>query len=361
MPTSRPGRPPLGATALSSTERSRRLRAQVADLLSAALEPTEASDSVLLMGFEKAYRTHDRAQIGRLTRELLRRRSLTATKPETPEHQRQAASRSSTPSLHQTLFAIPTAPPSDSTALVAPQLPEQTRITGDLEVDAVLWLGKVCKMTTDLAVLDKALDAAAKIQTPAEELERRYSDWIMRQPGAHPMQAAFGSFGMADIQGKVERARTRIRTHAEALAIFGTLDAALADTPAEAMLDETVGELPTGDYWRWSTEQLADLFARSVNPASLTECVAELRYWHWLYDTRRHMYTTTYPDEYAPDPSELVSAREYYVKGLLTVLPPVDRAEAIHIADALKDGLIDIGSVDDGKEQARVLDHLLRA
>lgn len=335
---------------LTSTERSRRHRARIATLLEDDTDLAAVSESVLLGAFQRAYRKRHRPMIGRLARELFARQGVAQRRRSRAEN-----------AEHQRLFTIPTAPPSDSTTLVAPQLPEQTRMTGDLEVDAVLWLGRVCKMTTDLAVLDKALDAAAKIQTPAKELERRYSDWIMRQPGAHPMQAAFGSFGMADIQGKVERARTRIRTHAEALAIFGTLDAALADTPAEAMLDETVGELPTGDYWRWSTEQLAELFARSVNPASLTECVSELRYWHWLHNIRHHMYTTTYPDDYAPDPSELISAREYYVKGLLTVLPPVDRAEAIHIADALKDGLIDIGSVDDGKEQAQVLDHLLRA
>lgn len=344
-----PGRPPLGSTALSSAERSRRHRAQAEAILAGTLEPSEAADSVLLLAFERAYRTHDRAQIGRLTRELLRRRNATPPAKPRPENLE-----------HQRLFAIPTSPPSDSTALVAPTLPEQTCITGDREVDALLWLGRVCKTTTDLAVLDKALEAAAKIQTPANDLEKRYSAWLMRQPGAHPMRTIFGSFGMADIQGKVERARQRIRVNAEGRAIFGTLEAALAPTPAEAMLEQTISEWPTGDFWNWSAEQLAEVFARSVNPVSLTGCVAELRYWAWLYDIRRHLYATEYPDDYTPDPSETVSARERYVEHRLTVLPPVDRAEAIYVADVLKDGLIDIGSVDDGEKRAQVLDHLLR-
>ncbi|MCK7578825.1 MAG: hypothetical protein MZV65_25920 [Chromatiales bacterium] len=42
------------------------------------------------------------------------------------------------------------------------------------------------------------------------------------------------------------------------------------------------------------------------------------------------------------------------------MLAPVDRAEAIHLADALKAGLVDIGSTDDGDRRAAILDHLLR-
>lgn len=57
----------------------------------------------------------------------------------------------------------------------------------------------------------------------------------------------------------------------------------------------------------------------------------------------------------------MVSARREYVEGLLTVLAPVDRQEAIHLADALKAGLVDIGSVDDGTRRAEILDHLLRS
>lgn len=122
----------------------------------------------------------------------------------------------------------------------------------------------------------------------------------MRQLGTHPPQAAFGSLGMADIQGKVDRAREGIMTYTEALATFGTLEAALAPTPIEAMLEEAVSELPPEDYWRWSTERLAKVFVLSVSPT----CVAELQYWGWLHRIRKHMHTIEHSDDRDyPEPS----------------------------------------------------------
>lgn len=53
--------------------------------------------------------------------------------------------------------------------------------------------------------------------------------------------------------------------------------------------------------------------------------------------------------------------RERFAEGLLLTLAPRDRAEAVGIADALQDGLIDIGSVDDGERRAEILDRLLRS
>ena len=72
---------------------------------------------------------------------------------------------------HRRLFAIPTAKPSCSTALAAPSLPEARVITGDREVDAMLWLKEVCQTARDVAIVDKALEAAAKIKTPAKAIE----------------------------------------------------------------------------------------------------------------------------------------------------------------------------------------------
>ena len=38
------------------------------------------------------------------------------------------------------------------------------------------------------------------------------------------------------------------------------------------------------------TLELAEVFGRSVNPASLTEYVADLWYWGWLYRVRKHRH-----------------------------------------------------------------------
>ena len=260
---------------------------------------------------------------------------------------------------HRRLFAIPQAGASGSTALVVPQLPEARTVTGDREVDAMLWLKEVCQTARDVGVLDRALEAASRIKTPMEELERRYTDWLKRQPGAHPLAVALSRIG--EIEGHVTHARQRILLHAEGLAIFGSYETAMSDTAPERMLAETAA-LPE-DFTGWprlGMDALAEVFARSVNPHRLSECASELHYWDWLYRIRARMTETEHPDAYVGDDAPTVVARREYVEGLLTVLAPVDRQEAIHLADALKAGLVDIGSTDDGTRRAEILDHLLR-
>lgn len=258
---------------------------------------------------------------------------------------------------HQTLFVIPQCT-SECTALMVRTLPQAETITGDRELDAVIWLGTVCKTATDPAALDQAVEAASRIKTPAKELEARYSAWLSRQPGSHPFAVALGSIGIADIAHKAERARERITRYLEGMAAFGSLAAALEPTPAEAMVLRTV-RLP--DNWNgWST-LTPDAFAAGVNPATLTEAVSEIRYWQWLYRVRDAMSRTEHPGGYGSEPRAECSAREQFAESLLLVIAPRDRTEAIGVADALRDGLIDIGSVDDGERRAAVLDRLLRS
>ncbi|EGV28067.1 hypothetical protein ThidrDRAFT_4099 [Thiorhodococcus drewsii AZ1] len=267
-------------------------------------------------------------------------------KPSNPEHQR--------------LFTIPEPQVSQSTAISVRTLPEQQAVTGDHEVDACLWLREVCKTATDPAVLELALEAAQRIEAPAKEIEDRYAAWMRRQPGVHPLQVAFASFNMADIAHQVERARERIAVYAEGLAVFGSYAAAMRETPAERMVFDTIGPLPDGGVWTLGKDVLGELFARSVNPVTLTEVAAELRYWRWLGHVRWRMSETADPDGYGADEDERISARRYFVEGFLTELAPLDRVEALHLADALADGLVDLQSTDDGARQAKILDHLLR-
>jgi hypothetical protein len=224
---------------------------------------------------------------------------------------------------HRRLFAIPTAKPSARPPLAAPQLPEARTITGDREVDAMLWLKEVCQTARDVAIVDRALEAAAKIQTPAKAIEDLYTAWLRRQPDLHPMQIAFASIGIADIERHAETARERIAKHAEGMAAFGSYEVAMRDTPAEGMVFMTMGVVMDGEeLWRAKPDRLAVLFAESVNPASLSECLAELHYWSWLYDIRWRMSQTEHPGEFQGDEDERISARRYFVESLLTVLAP---------------------------------------
>jgi hypothetical protein len=255
---------------------------------------------------------------------------------------------------HRRLFAIPHPKPSDSTALAVPQLPEARTVTGDREVDAMLWLKEVCQTARDVAIVDRALEAAAKIQTPAKAIEDRYVAWLRLQPELHPLQIAFASIGIADIERHAETARERIAKHAEGMAAFGSYEVAMNDTPAERMVFETVGAVLDGEeLWRAKSDRLGALFTESVNPATLTECMAELRYWQWLHDIRWRMGQTEHPDEFQGD-DDRIDARRWFVEGLLTELAPVDRAEAIHVADGLK------SVVDEAERRAEILEHLLR-
>ncbi|MCK7578824.1 MAG: hypothetical protein MZV65_25915 [Chromatiales bacterium] len=101
--------------------------------------------------------------------------------------------------------------------------------------------------------MDRALEAAAKIQTPAKAIEDRYVSWLRRQPGLHPMQIVFASIGVADIERHAETARERIAKHAEGMAAFGSYTAAMSDTPAEGMVFETIGAVLDGEEL-WKSE-----------------------------------------------------------------------------------------------------------
>ena len=69
-------------------------------------------------------------------------------------------------------FTLPPLALADTTAVTAPAvLPEQRAVTGDKDVDAMLWLREVVE-TGDGDLIAKALEAAQRIQTPAKELGR---------------------------------------------------------------------------------------------------------------------------------------------------------------------------------------------
>ena len=65
-------------------------------------------------------------------------------------------------------FTLPPLALVSTTAVTAPAvLPEQRAVTGDADVDAVLWLREVVA-TGDGDLIAKALQAAQRIQTPAK-------------------------------------------------------------------------------------------------------------------------------------------------------------------------------------------------
>ncbi|CRI63747.1 conserved hypothetical protein [Thiocapsa sp. KS1] len=258
---------------------------------------------------------------------------------------------------HQRLFSIPSPQTSASRELsVASILPEAEAVTGDRQVDAMLWLARVCKTATDLATLGKAVEAAKRIKADPEKLRDRYQQWLIKQ-GAGAFQTVFATMSLGDIDAKAEAARERIATNAEGIAIFGSFETAMEPTEAERMILETAGPMPPGYGYEWPAEAFAGIFARSVNPWTLSDVLAERAYFDWLYKTRKAMFATANPDDYMGDDDAPIEARRYWMMSLLTTIEPVDDAERTVVAQAA----VAKGFSDFSKDTIAVLAHLCGA
>ena len=229
---------------------------------------------------------------------------------------------------HRALFSLPPITLSDSTALTSTTLPTQRVVTGDVEIDAVLWLREVIS-TGQADLIRKAKEAAARIKTPLEDLEKKYSAWLRR---AHPGNwvAVLSSIGFADLDRFAEQSiKEAIRRH-EAHARFGEGDAIFNDTPAEEFCIKALKGLrvPKGGIFLDAAKVDARFDALlGHRPVTLDDCLSELRYWNELYWMRNAVGTC--------DHAEQVSARDDYVFRCLARIPPRDIAEAARTLDYL--------------------------
>ncbi|WPP46619.1 hypothetical protein [Pseudomonas sp. AN-1] len=95
---------------------------------------------------------------------------------------------------HRALFTLPPVREAAETLPAeAPELPPQEVVTGDRELDAVLWLRGVIT-TGNAAMIAKALEAAKRIKTPADTLEKRYAQYLATTT-AHPCKPSSGRSG----------------------------------------------------------------------------------------------------------------------------------------------------------------------
>lgn len=250
-------------------------------------------------------------------------------------------------SEHSKLFTIPEPKPvADTQELEVPTLPDPESVTGDREVDVWLWLKKICRSTTNEAVLDLVQEAYGRLSSSIDELKGRYIRWFEKQP---ENRSAFLSYMVneepADINWYIDSARKRLQKYRAAIAQVGTVDALIDQTPPERMLHQTASipsdseqEDPLDRFWDWDDDQLIQLFEHSLNPSDLTEVVKELEYWGWLGGTRRALEDTL--GDYWGDGDPLVHAREEYLHRLLCRVAPRDNQEAQRVLDALERGLL---------------------
>ncbi|WP_415870045.1 hypothetical protein [Aeromonas caviae] len=83
---------------------------------------------------------------------------------------------------HRAMFTLPPIKPNGETLPAVQELPPQQAVTGDREVDALLWLRQVIE-TGEPARIEQAKQAAGQITTPLDELEKRYGKWLVAGAG----------------------------------------------------------------------------------------------------------------------------------------------------------------------------------
>jgi hypothetical protein len=224
---------------------------------------------------------------------------------------------------HRALFSLPPIQASASADVAVPELPTQKVVTGDAEVDAVLWLREVIS-TGQASLIEKARLAATCIKTPLKDVEKRYTEYLHRtQPGN--FGAVLMSFGFSDIEGWIGTSIKRAARRHEAHSRFGS--DLLKDTPAEMFcIDALEGLRQKKPDWDYDEKAVDKRFDKRVEqqPGTLTDCILELGFWTDLYWLRNavHQHSDCAPQAHA---------RQDYVFRMLSRISPRDPEEAADV------------------------------
>ena len=214
---------------------------------------------------------------------------------------------------------------SSNVLVMSNDLPPQSVVTGDSEIDAVLWLREVIK-TGNPDLIAKAMQAAERIKTPLSELGKRYTQHLMaKNPGNFSM--AFKSFGFDDLNGLAKKVIDNANKQQEAKLRFG--DSLFNETLAECFCIEALLNVGTKrDKWGCIPSELIDLSFNAMPkmlPHTLGDCVYELIYWDKIYWLRRAVNS-----DYMDDLRE-VSARKDFLRRQLACIRPRSKAESLEV------------------------------
>jgi hypothetical protein len=228
------------------------------------------------------------------------------------------------------LFTLPPIQVSESTALVVPELPPQEVVTGDKEIDAVLWLRSVIR-TGQADLIAKAMEASKRIKTPLKELSDRYlKHLVSKNPGNWTV--AFQTIGFDDLEGLAHGSTKKATRQHAATARFGSIEALFADTPAERFaIDALAGLKMKKGYGDYDDSQVDKRFQAhpDLMPNTLSDCLHELAYWHDLY-VLRHAHDGC-------DQGHEAYARECFAFRCLARIKPKTKAEAVAVFRYLAD------------------------
>lgn len=225
---------------------------------------------------------------------------------------------------HRAMFTLPPIRVTDQALPSVQELPAQQWVTGDKEVDALLWLRSVIA-TGQAGAIATALEASKKIKTPLKELEKRYTDFLRLNNPGNPF-ATFASIGFGDLEPLANRSVIQHQRRVEAAARFG--DDIWLDTQPEAFCLDTLRGLElVGRFGDLDKAQVAERFKAfpALMPNTLYDCLHELAYWNQLYLLRNAI------DRDASDGPREASARDWFVFGLLAEIRPRDKQEALAV------------------------------
>lgn len=223
---------------------------------------------------------------------------------------------------HRALFTLPPIKPSAETLPAVPALPPKQAVTGDKEVDAVLWLRQVIG-TGQAALIERAMVAAKQVKTPLPELEQRYSDYLLRSTGS-PF-ATLSAIGLGDLERLAAKSIARLALETEARARFG--EDLFADTDAELFCIEALAGLKPDSIGFFDDAEAAARFKAkpALLPHTLADCLHELAYWDTLYRLRHSARTSVYDSDEGPIEA---TARRHFALALLAEIRPRTRDEA---------------------------------
>lgn len=232
------------------------------------------------------------------------------------------------------LFSLPPIQTSTSTALTVPETPAPKVVTGDRELDAVLWL-RDCIKTGHTALIAPALDAFKKIKTPPDQLETRYCAWLRENSGGNPLAVVFGGMGFANLAGLAQTSSEQLARRHDAMARFGSIEGLFKDTPAEAACKKALRGLKrskTHSWLEYDSEQTDARFSRNgaLAPHTLSDCLHGMEFSTTLYWIRHAC------EPHAGDHWPAFQAHDDFCFRSLGRIPPCSKEEALAVLEFLE-------------------------
>ncbi|WP_349573300.1 hypothetical protein [Azotobacter salinestris] len=223
---------------------------------------------------------------------------------------------------HHAYFTLPPVRPSTERRPSVPTAPPQKAVTGDKEVDALLWL-RTCIKTGDERLVATALEASKRIATPLKELEDRFAAYLRAANPDNPF-ATFASIGFANLERLALDSLQQAKDRVEACARFDDVN---LDTEQELFCMAALDGLERDRMGFYDKAEAAERFRAHPDllPQTLADCCHELDFWNDLYRLRRACCP---PGGYTYEGPTEASARSWFVEGLLAEIRPRSREEA---------------------------------